>query len=239
MIRLALLLVALLFFPIYAVKIDSAVGPEGTCSVEDVLPDLASATNLNEKVLRLALTAYNCAVVAGLSKEPTLTIIDYSLPSTAKRLWIFDLVQNKVLFNTYVAHGKGSGEVVPDKFSNTPESHTSSIGLFLTDDVYQGKHGYSMKIYGLEKGFNDSALDRNIVVHGAPYVSEQVAKTGRLGRSWGCPAIPQELVKPVINAIKNGSVMFSYYPDPKWLEKSTYLHCNIPTRFQTLTAPPM
>jgi len=185
----------------------------------------AIAPGINPAALKLALAAYQCAVLEGQSTQKILTVVDYSKASTEKRLWIFDLNQNKVLFNSLVAHGKGSGEVLPTRFSDKPETHASSIGLFLTGNVYQGHNGYSLRLYGLEKSFNEKAESRAIVVHGAPYVNTNLAQSGRIGRSWGCPAVPEQLAKPIINTIKDGSLVFAYYPDTTWLKKSQYLHC--------------
>ncbi len=182
--------------------------------------------NLNPSVLKLALEAYNCAKLSGLSKSQTLTIIDYSLPAAQKRMWVVDLASKQVLFNSLVSHGQGSGDKVSaNYFSNTGKTHASSIGLYLTGYVYQGHNGYSLKLHGLDKGYNDRAESRNIVVHGAPYVNEQIAQTGQLGRSWGCPAVPKNLAQPIINTIKNGTLVFAYYPDKGWLKKSVYLNC--------------
>jgi len=151
-----------------------------------------------------------------------LTVIDFSLPSTEKRLWIIDPEKGEVLLNSVVAHGKNSGELMAVKFSNKPESYQSSLGFYLTAETYQGKHGYSLRLDGLEKGFNDMARSRAIVVHGADYATEAFAKmTGRLGRSLGCPALPSDLSKEVIDLIKNGSLLFIYGNHPDYLENST------------------
>lgn len=191
------------------------------------VPTLTGPTqNLSPNVLKLAMSAYDCAQLSGVAKSKTLTVIDYSLPSTTPRMWVIDVQQNKVLFNSLVAHGQGSGDQVKTtRFSNQNSSHATSLGLFVTGAVYQGKNGYSLKLYGLDKGFNDNAAARAVVVHGAPYVSESIADSGRLGRSWGCPAVPQKLAKPIIDTIKDGNLVFSYYPDSKWLSQSKYVNC--------------
>lgn len=145
------------------------------------------------------------------AKEELLTIIDFSLPSSKKRLFILDVEEGKVLYNTLVAHGRGSGKLMAEKFSNIPESYQSSLGFYETAGTYMGKNGFSMKLVGLEKGINHRAEDRAIVVHAAAYVSEQFVKQqGYLGRSHGCPALPEKLNKPIINKIKDGSLMFIY-----------------------------
>jgi hypothetical protein len=186
---------------------------------------LDEADGLSPKVLSLAITAYNNAQKEGVDiKKPVLTIIDYSMPSDQKRLWVIDLQQNKVMLNILVAHGKNSGYMNATKFSNKPSSLETSIGLFETEGTYYGHDGYSMRIKGLDKGFNDNAESRNIVIHGAAYVSKDFAKKyGRVGNSWGCPAVNLAVVHQFIDTIKNGSLIFSYYPDPNLLSKSQLL----------------
>ena len=152
--------------------------------------------------------------------------IDYSLASTAPRLWVFDLENNKLLFREVVAHGQGTGENMARVFSNRDGSHQSSLGLFRTADTYQGRNGYSLRMVGLEPGVNDAAMARAIVMHGAPYVNVGNAqKQGRLGRSWGCPALRPEVAKQVIDSLKNGQMIFAYYPDSNWLTHSPFLAC--------------
>ncbi len=178
------------------------------------------------QVLRLALAAYGCAP-PGLFTRSVLTIIDYTLPSTVPRLWVIDLTARRVLFNELVAHGVGSGGTYAAAFSNEPGSRQSSLGLFRTGDVYEGSHGESLRLIGLEPGFNDRALEREIVVHGAPYVSRTVvARYGQLGRSWGCPALPRGVERRVIERIRDGTALFAYYPDPRWLARSRFLRCD-------------
>lgn len=184
------------------------------------------AQDLNPNVLKLALNAYECARLSGVTQQDTLTIIDYSKPSTEKRLWVIDLASKKTLYHSLVAHGKGSGNLQATRFSNKPDTHASSIGLYLTGTVYKGRHGISLRLNGLDEGFNDQAAARAIVVHGAPYVNDAIAeKNGRLGLSWGCPAVPKQLAAPLINTIKNGTLVFAYYPDHQWLKKSKYMNC--------------
>lgn len=181
------------------------------------------APNLNKDVLKLALAAYNKAKQTGTVKKPVLTVIDYSLPSNKQRMWVFDLVKDRLLYNTYVAHGKNSGIDVPHHFSNKQSSKATSLGTYVTKDTYIGSKGYSLNLQGLEKGFNDNAYNRRVVVHGAWYVEPDfIKKSGRAGRSWGCPSIAKTLAKPVINTIKDGSVIFAYYPDNNYLSHSNF-----------------
>jgi hypothetical protein len=180
--------------------------------------------NIDRKVLRLSLQAYLQARKNGLNNKQLLTVIDYSKPSTEKRLWVFDLKNNKTLFHTWVSHGKNSGGVSASSFSNKPGSLKSSIGVFLTDQTYNGGNGYSLRLRGLEHGINDNAYRRNVVIHGAWYVgSNSLLKYGQIGRSWGCPAVSKNTAKPLIDAIKQKTLVIAYYPDPTWLKKSTFL----------------
>lgn len=189
---------------------------------------LGQAGNLNPLVLQYALRAYACAHAQKIGNPRYLTIIDYSLPSTQKRMWVIDLKTATVSFHTLVAHGKNSGFVKTTSFSNLPGSDESSIGLFLTANTYMGHNGYSLKLNGLEKGFNSNAMQREVVIHGAAYVNDDfVNRYGRLGRSWGCPALSKLVSTPVINEIKNGTLVFSYYPQQQWLDNSTFLHCPV------------
>lgn len=157
-------------------------------------------------------------------QKPILTVIDFSLPSTKKRLWIIDLNTREILVNTVVAHGRNSGNLMAEKFSNQPESYQSSLGFYKTAETYQGKHGYSLRLDGLENGFNDQARSRAIVIHGADYAREEFAKSnGRLGRSLGCPALPPELSAEVIDLIKEGSLLFIYGQDQNYLSRSALI----------------
>lgn len=156
-----------------------------------------------------------------LLQDDVITIIDFSLSSTQKRLFVIDFIRQKLLFNTYVAHGINSGKEFAENFSNIPSSLQSSLGFYETTHTYEGKHGYSLQLNGLEKGINDNADKRSIVVHGAAYVSEGfIRQQGFLGRSWGCPAIPEKYSKLIIDRIKQGSCMFIYANDRKYLSHS-------------------
>jgi len=155
------------------------------------------------------------------SNEDIVTIIDFSKPSTEKRLFILDLKKQELLYHTYVAHGKNTGVNMATKFSNKKGSNQSSLGLFRTGESYQGKHGYSLRLDGLEIGFNDNARSRAVVMHSASYVSENFIKRhGRLGRSWGCPAVPVEISQEIIDLIKGGSCLYIYANDINYLESS-------------------
>jgi hypothetical protein len=167
---------------------------------------------LSQKALTAALDAVSCARGRGVSgNSDVLTVIDYSLPSTQPRLWVLDLARRKVLFHELVAHGAGSGDVYATHFSNVNDSRSTSLGLFLTADTYEGGNGYSLKLKGLDAGVNDLAESRHIVMHGAWYVSpEHAQQFGKLGRSWGCPALPLADAKPVIDTVKGGSFVYAY-----------------------------
>lgn len=181
------------------------------------------APQANREVLTLAASALSCAD----PDADRLAVIDYSLPSSEPRLWVFDLAHEALLFEELVSHGRGSGNALASRFSNTPESHQSSLGLFRTMNTYYGRNGYSLRLEGLETGVNHLAYDRAIVMHGADYVSESfIEQTGRLGRSLGCPAVRQEVSYPLIDSLKEEQYLFAYYPDPEWLEGSAYLDCH-------------
>lgn len=183
-----------------------------------------SRGSIEDNVLDLALGAATCAVRSGKVNNPrTLTVIDYSRPSSEKRMWVYDLKTRSLLYEELVAHGQGSGGNVPNAFSNEPETHRTSLGLFATDTTYVGKNGYSLRLDGLDAGLNDRARERAIVIHGAPYVSEGfVQANGRLGRSWGCPAIRSDIAREMIDRIKESGLVFAYYPN-QGLQKSKFL----------------
>jgi hypothetical protein len=187
---------------------------------------LGAATALDPDVLRLAMNAAACARDLGaVAKERLLTVIDYTKASTEPRLWVLDLVNERVLFEELVAHGRGSGENFATRFSNDEGSHQTSLGLFRTADAYVGSNGYSLRLDGLEAGVNDRARDRAIVMHGASYVNALLSRTvGRLGRSWGCPALRPAIARTVIDTIKEGSLVFAYYPNRQWLRESRFLN---------------
>ena len=181
---------------------------------------------LNPKVFALALESASSAVAQGLTAVPaTLTVIDYSMPSTQPRMWVFDVRSHALLFRELVSHGRGSGKTMATAFSNVAESNMTSLGLFRTAESYVGKNGYSLRLDGLERGVNDRARDRAIVVHGAPYVDAAAAKAnGYLGRSLGCPAVRPEIAHKLIDTVKGGGLLFAYYPDRTWLQSSDLLN---------------
>jgi hypothetical protein len=185
---------------------------------------LHAAPSLDRGVLDLALAAVAWADGRGLAdRDDRLTVIDYSRPSTERRLWVFDLETGALIFHELVAHGRGSGEDQATRFSNRDGSHQTSLGLFRTGETYNGGNGYSLRLHGLEPGINDLALARTIVIHGAPYVSAEFARRqGRLGRSWGCPALELRRARPVIDEIRDGSLLFAYYPQREWLTAASY-----------------
>jgi hypothetical protein len=187
----------------------------------------AERAGVSGDVLRLAVNAVTCATTSGeIAPPPTLTVIDYSRPSVEPRLWVFDMATGRLLFKELVAHGRNTGENMSEHFSDTMNSRQSSIGLFVTGGTYIGSNGYSLRMDGLEPGFNGRARERAIVMHGAPYVnSETAARQGRLGRSWGCPALREAVARKVIDTVRGGGVIFSYYPDSNWLTASRFLNC--------------
>jgi hypothetical protein len=167
----------------------------------------------NLESFKEALKGYYALKEKGLVQKDVLTLADFSLSSNEKRLWVIDLNTNSILYNSLVAHGRNTGEEYATSFSNANSSYKSSLGFYLTGEVYKGKHGMSLKLDGLEKGVNDNARQRGVVIHSANYVSNSFIKCNkRLGRSQGCPAIPQELLSEIVNTIKNKSCFFIYHP---------------------------
>lgn len=182
----------------------------------------AQAPNISIQALKAGLTAYVKARSEHMDDKGLLTIVDYSKPSSERRLWVVDLIKQKVLFNTWVAHGKNSGSLHSTSFSNNPRSLKSSLGVFVTRDTYDGKNGYSLHIKGLEEGVNDNAYNRSIVFHGADYVGSN--RHGMMGRSWGCLAVSRDIVKSLINTIKSDTLVVAYFPDKQWLSHSHYVN---------------
>lgn len=186
----------------------------------------AAAPSADREVIRLATHALSCVRRRG-GDERTLGVIDYSRPSTEQRLWVFDLHEERLLFQEWVAHGRNTGDNYAERFSNRPGSLMSSLGGFEAAGTYVGHNGYSLRLHGLEPGFNDRAYERAIVIHGAPYVSESLIHAqGRLGRSFGCPAVRPEIARRLIDTLNENSFVFAYYPDPHWLATSPLLSCH-------------
>jgi hypothetical protein len=185
------------------------------------------APDADPGVLALALAARECAVDAGeVDADAKLAVIDYSLPSTRRRLWVFDLAGNRLLQEEYVAHGQGSGDNLATRFSNRDGSHQSSLGLYRTAETYDGDNGYSLRMDGLDPGFNDNARSRAIVMHGAWYVDPALAaRQGRIGRSHGCPALRQQVARVVIDELKDRQLLFAYANDAAWLQNARSFAC--------------
>jgi len=213
------------FGPLFAILLTClSVTSAYADSLENAL--VKAAPGADAKVIALAVRATQCRLAQGAAPAQRLAVIDYSLPSTEQRLWVFDLKRRKLLFHELVAHGRNSGENMATLFSNLNESHATSLGLFRTQGSYRGQNGYSLRMEGLEPGFNDNAFDRAIVIHGAPYVSPVLARAnGRIGRSLGCPAVRPAIAHRLIDSMKDGQLLFSYYPDPRWLKSSSYINC--------------
>jgi len=199
--------------------------PNVTDKIEAEIKTIYNSTELADKldnnIFRMAMIGFKNIE---LPKKNIISIIDYSQPSTEKRYYLIDLENQLLLFNTLIAHGKNSGENMATVFSNVPESKTSSIGFFITAETYEGSNGYSLRIDGIEKGINHNARKRDIVIHKADYVSQDfIDQEGRLGRSWGCPAFPNEVSHQIIDIIKDGSCIFVYGDDEKYLNNSKYI----------------
>lgn len=183
-------------------------------------------SGLSKDAFEQAMIGYQVLLQRGALQKPRyLTIVDFSKSSSCKRLYILDMKNGKILFNTLVAHGRNSGNDYATAFSNEEESYKSSLGFYITLQTYFGENGYSLKLKGCEKGINDNAYNRAIVFHGASYVSENfIRQNGYLGRSYGCPAVPAPVSKKIIDVIKEGSCMFLYYPSKGYLAQSSMLH---------------
>jgi hypothetical protein len=184
-----------------------------------------SIPGLDSNVLNLALKAYDTAKNTGVGSKEYLTIVDYSMPSTEPRMWVINMRSQTVVHHTHVAHGTGSGDNYAHKFSNNHGSHMSSLGVFVTGKMYNGHYGKSLELHGLDGKYNSNAHARRIVVHAAHYVDNHIIqKIGRLGRSFGCLALNKRIAQKIMHTIKDGSVIFCYYPDKNWLRESTLLN---------------
>lgn len=182
------------------------------------------ATGLTREVFEMALHGMEKLKNANLLNSDILSIIDFSKSSTEKRLFVIDLDNYELLFNIWVAHGRNSGEALASSFSNKPRSKKSSLGFYVTGPAYQGSNGYSLKLVGVENGFNNNAFQRAIVVHGADYVNANyINSQGYIGRSQGCPAVAPQVSRPLINTIKEGTCLFIYHPSASYLNRSALL----------------
>ena len=227
-------------------KADTAIAVKDSAS----LPDTLDAVNrfsvlynqMNLDSLGLSQDAFNYAVQGymdlvsngAVNNNHILSIVDFSLPSSKKRLFIIDVMSGRLLFNTFVSHGRNSGQEMATEFSNDVNSFKSSLGFYVTGSTYSGEHGYSLRLDGKEAGINDNAYDRSIVMHAANYVNEKIVKKkGFIGRSLGCPAVPPSLHKAIINTIKDGSCLFLYSPDKFYISHSKLI--NLPEMQQPIT----
>ena len=213
MLQKVILFLSFLFIPFSHVSVDTMAVPASDSPTP--VSELAAGEQLFEE-----MAGYNRIKE---KSKPILTLIDFSKPSTEKRFFVFDMEKKQLLFSSVVSHGRNSGGNYATSFSNQNGSYKSSLGFYLTENTYQGGNGYSLILNGLEKGINDKAKERSIVVHGASYANPTVAASGRLGRSLGCPALPTKLAKPIINTIKDGSVMFIYANNSSYLAQSDIL----------------
>lgn len=210
-----------------SVSAETEISSSSTSSLSAVYDNLHLNTlGLSKQAFDYAVKGYEYFKGQGkLLNQRVLSIVDFTQPSYKKRLFVVDLENQKLLFNTYVAHGQNTGAAQASKFSNVPESFQSSLGFYITDDTYLGKNGFSLQLNGMEKGINDNAFERAIVMHGAPYVSEGFIRSkGYIGRSHGCPAVPEKLTRPIINNIKKGSCLFIYSNDRSYTTRSRILN---------------
>lgn len=202
----------------------SALATHANGPTDEPVVNTAIQDDLDAKVAQTALEAYKRAISEQKSDSKIFTIIDYTLPSTKKRMWVFDLKNQQLLFHNLVSHARESGNKYATQFSNKIGSHKTSLGLYQVKNKYMGGKGVAVRMQGLEKGINDNAMPRAIVVHGAKYANpEFINQTGRLGRSFGCPAVPVALIKPIVETIKDGSYMYLYGKDKTLLTQSKYL----------------
>ena len=202
-----------------------AAPPAAPYAIDDAKePTALVAVGLREEVYGDALRAWKRATERKKTSSSILTVIDYSRPSDERRMWVVDLAAERLLFHEYVSHGKNSGWGGMTSWSNVAESRQSSIGVSLTAETYYGKHGLSLRMDGLEKGYNERNRERDIVIHGAKYVGATFAREhGRVGNSWGCPAVDVAVSKEMIQRMKEGTVLVAWYPDARWRRESVYV----------------
>lgn len=224
--KLLVFIFLLMFLPVFD-KAEPEILPEVDENEEVYSALHLGDMGLSNDAFRFALRGFERMKKEGkLLNQTVLTIIDFSQSSTKKRMYVIDLYKKVLLFNTYVAHGKNTGDEFAQRFSNIPGTFQSSLGFYLTENMSIGsKVGLSLLLKGLEQGINDKAREREIIIHGADYATEVfIKKTGRLGRSYGCPSLPPDVIKPVAETIKDGSLLFIYSPDKNYLSKSTVLN---------------
>lgn len=204
-----------------------AAAPVAVASAAEVLYEELSldSLGLSKEAYQFALKGHDQLMKEGkLLNEEIISIVDFSLPSTQKRLFVIDISTGQLLFNSLVSHGRNSGKEMATSFSNSPESFKSSLGFYVTGGTYKGKHGFSLRLEGEEDGINSNAMERAIVMHAAEYVNERLGRRqGYIGRSLGCPALPVSLHKKIIRTIQNGSCLFMYSPDANYISKSKLL----------------
>jgi hypothetical protein len=192
--------------------------------------DFRDVNELSYDVFKKALNGYlNLRDAGKIEDGHVITICDFNLASNEPRMWVIDLEKRKVLFNTYVAHGKGSGDIFATKFSNKMNSHQTSLGFYVTGETYRGKNGLQLRLNGMDEGFNDDAYDRGVVLHGSKYISEDRIANGLMGRSLGCPAVASAVATPIINNIKGGSLLFIYANDTKYNTQAYWMNKKITT----------
>ena len=226
---------SLLLFPAHYLESKDAPIPDKKIVVTHSINEQAeilynelhlSDAGLSETGFAYAYTGYECLVKKGkINSDALLAICDLTQSSNKKRFYILDLSSNKILLTSYVAHGRGSGMEFATRFSNKANSHQSSLGFYITSNTYYGEHGLSLRLEGLEPGFNDHAIRRNIVIHGAKYIGDEYLDDNKfMGRSYGCPAVPQNESTEIINLIKNGNCLFIYHPTKIYLQRSHILN---------------
>ena len=221
--RLVPLLLAMML-PSLASAVEPLIPPVEDAGMTDALATEIVPVGIDPLLFARGAATWKRLQADARATKPVLALIDYSKPSTQRRLWVVDMETRTVLFHELVAHGRGTGDNLATKFGNDEGSHRSSLGVFVTAETYSGKHGYSLRLDGLDAGLNDKARERAIVIHGADYVSDAFAKKqGRLGRSHGCPALDLEVAKKVIDTIKDGAVLIAWHDDAKLLEASALL----------------
>ena len=203
----------------------SSDNPDGLAGDARQIYDQIGNVSMSYEAFDLAFRGWNEVKDSIGLTDNVISVIDFSQPSNKKRYYLIDLESKQVIYQDYVAHGKNTGNLMAEKFSNTPHSNQSSLGFYKTGETYHGKHGLSLRLDGLEKGINDKARQRAIVIHSAKYAEESfIKKYGRLGRSFGCPALPAGNYKEIINLIKDGTLLFIYYPQSAYLENSSILN---------------